>query len=409
MTICKRNCDSLLIQRLSDTVLYSNCRYKKQYSFRVFTDSMPRHGENIRKRKDGRWEARYAASHDHNGKTTYKSVYGNTYEEAKAKRENILNSSLKTSSRNGLTFEQVADLWLQYKKDSLKRSSYNQYYNLLHQHLLPLLINIPFSSITADDVSTLLKNKIKEGYSASTVLALRTIFIMVFHYARKHDITCSVDDEIYIPKTKRNEVKAFTRNEQKLIDEYLKEHPSVFNLSIYLSMYCGLRIGEVCALQWKDIHVNQGTIHISKTLLRMQNKMDPDIHKTEIVIQQPKTDSSIRVIPIPSFLLPILNKYKNEDDIFVITGKAHCMEPRVCLRKFKKIINQINVSDYSFHACRHTFATRCVEIGMDAKTLSEILGHSSIKTTLERYVHPSIDLKRAQMNKLENIAGSALI
>ena len=370
---------------------------------------MPRHGENIRKRKDGRWEARYAASHDHNGKTVYKSVYGNSYEEVKTKREEILNSSLKTSRRSGLTFEQVTDLWLQSKKDSLKRSSYNLYYNLLHQHLLPLLIDTHFSSITADDVSALLKNKIKEGYSPSTVLALRTILMMIFHYARKHDITCSVDDEIYIPKTKRNDVKAFTRDEQKAIDDYLKEHPDVFNLSVYLSMYCGLRIGEVCALQWKDIHINQGTIHISKTLLRMQNKMDPDIHKTEIVIQQPKTDSSIRVIPIPSFLLPVLNRYKDDDDIFVITGKSRCMEPRVCLRKFKKMISQVNVSDYSFHACRHTFATRCVEIGMDAKTLSEILGHSSIKTTLERYVHPSIDLKRAQMNKLENIAGSALI
>ena len=137
--------------------------------------------------------------------------------------------------------------------------------------------------------------------------------------------------------------------------------------------------------------------------------MNPDDHKTEIVIQQPKTESSVRVIPIPSFLLPVLTQYADEEDIFVITGKSHCMEPRVCLRKFKGIIHKIDVSDYSFHSCRHTFATRCVEIGMDAKTLSEILGHSSVKTTLERYVHPSIDLKRAQMNKLQNIAGSSIL
>ena len=370
---------------------------------------MPRHGENIRKRKDGRWEARYVAFHDHDGKAIYKSVYANSYEDVKARREDVLNSPFKPSSNTGYTFEQVANLWLNYKKDSLKRTSYNQYFNILHQHIFPYMAIKKFSTITAEDASDFLKNKTKEGYSASTVSAIRTILMMIFHYARKHDIACSVNDDIYIPKTRHRDVKAFTRNEQKKIDEYLKEHPNVYNLSVLLSMYCGLRIGEVCALQWKDIHLDQGTINISKTLIRMQNKINPEENKTEIVIQQPKTDSSIRTIPIPSFLLPLLNKYKDEDDIFVITGKSHCMEPRVCLRKFKKIICKTEVSDYTFHSCRHTFATRCVEIGMDAKTLSEILGHSSIKTTLERYVHPSIDLKRSQMNKLENIASSMLV
>jgi integrase len=232
--------------------------------------------------------------------------------------------------------------------------------------------------------------------------------MMIFHYARKNDIACSVRDELYLPKVRKTDVKAFTREEQRKIDDYLKDHPDVFNLSVYLSMYCGLRIGEVCALQWKDIHMEQATMHISKTLIRIQNKSDREVHKTEIVLQEPKTNSSVRVIPIPLFLQPLLEKYKNEDDTFVITGKTTCMEPRVCLRKFKKMIAKIDVSDYTFHSCRHTFATRCVEIGMDAKTLSEILGHASIKTTLERYVHPSIDLKRAQMNKLEGISAASL-
>lgn len=369
---------------------------------------MARHGENIRKRKDGRWEARYVYSYDDKGKAKYRSIYANTYNEVKARRDEALNKSLEPCQRTDLTFYDVAKLWLNNKKETLKRSSYNHYYNLCLQHIFPSFIHKKFSDIKAEDVSLFLKNKIREGYSSATVSALRTIMMMIFHYARKNDIVCNVKDDIFIPKARKNDVKAFTREEQKKIDDYLKEKPNVFNLAVHLSMYCGLRIGEVCALQWKDIHLEQETISISKTLIRIQNKMDPNAHKTEIVIQQPKTESSIRIIPIPKFLIPVLQKYRDNEDIFVITGKPRCIEPRVCLRKFKKIIHKVEVSDYSFHSCRHTFATRCIEIGMDAKTLSEILGHSSIKTTLERYVHPSIDLKRAQMNKLENIAWTAL-
>lgn len=369
---------------------------------------MARHGENIRRRKDGRWEARYVYSYDADGKAKYRSVYAATYADAKSKREDIQKEKLKPGLRNDLTFFQVAELWLNSKEDTLKRSSYNHYYNQLHQHISPLIRQTLFIDVDTELINKILKNKIKEGYSPATVTGLRTILMMIFHYARKNDIACSVKDDIFIPKMKRNDVHAFTREEQKKIDEYMKDHPSVFNLAIYLSMYCGLRIGEVCALQWKDIHLDQETISISKTLIRMQNKLIPENHKTEIIIQQPKTMSSIRLIPIPSFIVPILKQYKDEDDIFVITGKPKCIEPRVCLRKFKKIIQKTEVSDYSFHCCRHTFATRCVEIGMDAKTLSEILGHSSIKTTLERYVHPSIDLKRAQMNKLKDIGNTSI-
>ena len=369
---------------------------------------MARHGENIRKRKDGRWEARYVFAYDEKGKAKYHSVYAATYDDAKSRRDEALNNSLSINKRTNLTFFEVASLWLDHKKDTLKRSSYNHYYNLCYQHIFPVFQDRRFSEITASDASIFLKNKIREGYSASTVCALRTILMMIFHYARKNDISCAVKDDIFIPKNRKKDVKAFTREEQSRIDEYLHEHPSVFFFFFYLSMYCGMRIGEVCALQWKDIHMERATINVSKTLIRIQNKMDPNSHKTEIVIQQPKTDSSIRVIPVPQFLIAVLKQYINDDDIFVITGKPQCIEPRVCLRKFKSIIHRINVSDYPFHSCRHTFATRCIEIGMDAKTLSEILGHSSIQTTLERYVHPSLDLKRAQMNKLENISGTIL-
>ncbi len=365
---------------------------------------MARHGENIRKRKDGRWEARYIASYDEKGKAVYKSVYAHTYDEAKAKRAKAA-SSINTSAalKNDLTFTQVADLWLDARKEVVKISSYNHYRNQLESHIFPDLVNFRFSTLTSSDINNLLKNKIAQGYSPTTVNGLRTILMMIFKYARDNLIACAVSDPVFIPKRKKSEVEAFTLPEQKKLVEYLNAHPDQFNLSVFISLYCGLRIGEVCALQWKDILFTKETISVDKTMIRIQKKDTEDRGKTEVVIQHPKTESSVRTIPVPEFLMPMLKKYKGKDTVYVITGTEHFMEPRVCLRKFKKIIAKLDVADYTFHACRHTFATRCVEVGIDAKTLSELLGHASVKTTLDRYVHPSIDQKKKQMNKLGEV------
>ena len=363
---------------------------------------MARHGENIRKRKDGRWEARYIHSYDDKGKAKYRSVYGSTYDEVKEKRAKAATSSEidKLNYNHDLTFAQVAEKWLESKKDMIKISSYNHYLNQLESHIIPDLVNYRFSTLTSTEINELLINKINHGYSPTSVNGLRTILMMIFHYARNNRIACNVTDPVFIPKKKKNEIEAFTLSEQGLLDEYLNDHKDQFNLAILLSLYCGLRIGEVCALQWQDIKFIKETITVNKTLLRVQKKNSAERFKTEVRIQKPKTESSNRTVPIPSFLIPLLKEYRGKDEEYVITGTDHYMEPRVCLRKFKKLIAKIDMGEYTFHACRHTFATRCVEIGMDAKSLSELLGHASIKTTLDRYVHPSMDLKKEQMNRL---------
>lgn len=365
---------------------------------------MSRHGENIRKRKDGRWEARYVNKYNKDGKAVYRSVYGATYQAARKKRSDEMERSDSEHLRTNLTFAQVAELWLAAKKETVKATSYNQYYNQCRTHLFPELADKQFSDITATDINLLLKKKIAEGYAISSINCYRTILLMIFRYARRNNIKCSVNDSILSPPSRQNNVCAFTRSEQKEINVYLQEHPGLFNLAVYLSLYCGLRIGEVCALQWKDINLKKEMITVSRTLIRIQKKDSGEPKKTEIVLQNPKTGSSIRTIPIPSFLVPVLQNYCSEENCFVITGKPKPIEPRVCLRKFKGLIQKIGISDYSFHACRHTFATRCVETGMDPKTLSELLGHSSVKTTLDRYVHPSMELKRKQINRLSEIA-----
>lgn len=175
------------------------------------------------------------------------------------------------------------------------------------------------------------------------------------------------------------------------------------SFGIYFCLYTGLRIGELCALQWKNIDLENKKIYIKKTLVRIKNPDMTSKKKTIIIIDEPKSLTSIREIPIPDFIIPMLKKisFNITPDTFLISGNEKCIETRTFFNKYKKILKKINIDSYNFHALRHTFATRCIENGCDSKTLSEILGHSSVKITLERYVHPNYENKVIMMNQLK--------
>ncbi len=207
-------------------------------------------------------------------------------------------------------------------------------------------------------------------------------------------------------ESRKNKWKlSFSRTEQTKLVQYLSENADHYSLAVIISLYCGLRIGEVCALKWRDLNLDTGVVTVSKTLIRVQDKDEQNADKTKVVMQNPKTESSIRKVPMPECIRKELaSRFHDSPEFFVITGTSHFMEPRVCLRKFKKIVTDLGMPEYTFHACRHTYATRCIELGIDAKILCELLGHASVKTTLDRYVHPSMDIKKEQVNKLSQLA-----
>ena len=335
----------------------------------------------------------------------YKSFYGKSYQEVREKKNQIEQNKNSTNPDCEITFSLAAEKWLSLKKSSVKLSTYNHYSNQFHLHILPA----PFSSkkltdLTADDINQFIKQKDDEGYAPRTILLLRTIIRMILYYSEKQ-LSIPAINGINMPKSPKKEAEAFSREEQAILHSYLLEHLDSFSLAVLISMYCGLRIGEVCALQWKDINLNKGIITVSKTLIRVQNKGGNDETRTKVIFQNPKTESSSRRVPIPDHIQKLLiQNFNNEPEHFIITGDSSNMEPRVCARKFKKILCELNMDCYSFHTCRHTYATRCVELGIDAKILSELLGHSSVKTTLDRYVHPSMDFKKTQVNKLAELA-----
>lgn len=212
--------------------------------------------------------------------------------------------------------------------------------------------------------------------------------------------------ELHRIKIKKEDKKPHTlpKMAQARLHQFLANNTDYIKAGILLSLHTGIRIGELCALRWDDIDLEEQTVHIKRTLQRIQISSDEgSVNKTKVVITSPKSKNSIRAIPIPNFLTAILRKFKNTTNNFLLTGSTKYMEPRALHNHFKKCLKQSSVADLNFHSLRHTFATNYVEAGFDVKSLSEILGHSSVKITLELYVHSSDKLKRTNIEKLVGI------
>nr|WP_300304597.1 site-specific integrase [uncultured Anaerostipes sp.] len=375
---------------------------------------MARRGENIYKRKDGRWEARIIFDYTSEGKACYRYLYGKTYQEAKNKKNKLLaelqNSTMtRNFQRNYLkiTLDEVMQECFESRKDSLKESTYMTYVCLYERHLKPDLGSCRMTALTTDRIDAYLKEKLKSGrldhkggLSPKTVADIRSILLMALKFARKKKYPCADSGDIFYPSMHSQGIQVLSKLEQQKLEETVFAANDSLSSGILLALYSGLRIGEICALQWKDINFEEQNLLISKTIIRIRNLDSDSKRKTKVIIDRPKTDTSIRTIPLPAFLIEYLETFRKEDNTYLLTGTTHFMEPRIYLRKYKQILNDARLEDYTFHCLRHTFATRCVENGFDVKALSEILGHANVSTTLQRYVHPSMDSKREQIERL---------
>lgn len=354
---------------------------------------MSRRGENIYKRKDGRWEGRFQTVVSSGGNKKYQSVYGKTYREVKEKlNECLINATLPNQDNNKILFKQVAMQWLSYTKPHVKESTYLKYKTEVENHILPEIGNVILNDISKRHLAFFTEHLMSEkNLSKTSVNNILIISSMILRYAEE-------EYNIHLPKiqllkTDKQEMRVLSTNEQKILLKYLAEDDNPYHLSIILAMYTGMRIGEICALQWEDVEEN--VIHINKTMQRMKSG-----EKTEIIISSPKTITSKRDIPISVQLIEILKNYRQENGYVVCQESGKYIEPRLLQQHFKRIIQCCNIPPANFHSLRHTFATRCVEVGVDVKTLSEILGHSDVKTTLNKYVHSSFKHKQEQMNRL---------
>ncbi len=362
---------------------------------------MPRKGENIYKRKDGRWEGRYIKKRDIKHKAVYGYLYGKNYTEVKNKLKQA-KSQNTSNSMPSANFGQIVDDWLKNKKLCVKESTLSRYKTIIDKHIFPLLGQYDISEISTDIIQQYINELICSGYSNKTASDILTVIKSIFKYATCKGFEHNCDLGIVNLKSQKSDIQTLTLFEQKKLCDYLMANIDNRNFGILLCLYTGIRIGELCALKWSDIDIREKVLKIDKTMLRIQdNCLSRKERKTKVVITSPKSEDSVRMIPIPNFLFTIILKQKRNPNAYILTGESNWfLEPRNMQYYFKTVLKKCGIRDVKFHILRHTFATRCVENGFEIKSLSEILGHSSIKITLDRYVHSSIELKRKNMERM---------
>ena len=375
---------------------------------------MARTGENIYKRKDGRWEGRFIYTYGEDGKAKYKYIYGKTYTSVKTK---VIQHqlSLKSETQPMLPklekskYENWLNDWLAIKKFKIKDSTYIRYRNSIENHIKPYLGKYPIDKISTTLMESFVSYLITDGklngaggLSFKTISDILIIVKESFQYAQNHGIVtaCKFYD-ISFKKTVR-EMRVLNHSEMHLLIQYLLHETDLYKLGVFLCLFTGIRVGELCALQWKNISIENKIIKIEQTMQRLQN-IDPNcVQKTRIIVTEPKSFASVRAIPIPEFVVEAIKPYQRKYNDYFLSGDSKCyVEPRTMQNRFKKYLIECGIEYANFHSLRHTFATRCVETGFDVKTLSEILGHSSVKITLDKYVHSSMELKRKNMEKLQ--------
>ena len=361
---------------------------------------MGRRGDNIFQRKDGRWEARYAVGKDNRGSTKYRSVYGKTYSEAKEKRRSEMQKMYVPKS-TGL-FSDVIERWMQEKETELKEQTIRKYRLCIETHILPYFGRMRLTSVSESIVEEFLKEKRqcgradgKGGLSQNTVRGISIILqaILNFAYDRKFDLSCAI--KIKKPKNVKKTVSVLKLDEQRRLEKALLEDPHNENLAIYLALCTGLRIGEVCALRWQDVDFAGRRLHVSSTVVRNRDGA--------MTIDTPKSETSIRTIPTSSVLLQLLKgecRHSSSSYLFTAPKKGTFLNPRTLQYQFKALLKRCSLPAVTFHALRHTFATRWIECGMDVKSLSEVLGHASVQITLDIYVHSSEQRKREAIEKI---------
>lgn len=282
----------------------------------------------------------------------------------------------------------------------VKKSTYAHYSSIVKNHISPYLGNIKIKFLNTSIIEEYINQKFETGridnsggLSEKTIRDIIVVLKQILSYA-------NLNIQFKLPKLKKKEIKILTKKEQKKLEEAVIKINTPGSIGVLLSLYTGMRLGEVCALKWSDINLQKKTIRVNETMVRIQDV--ENLNKTKVIIDRPKTEYSKREIPINKYLYKYLKMLEEKDkDKYFITGTYKYMEPRTYYNHYKKMISLIwKDNNFGFHSLRHTFATRCIEIGMDPKTLSEILGHSDVKVTLALYVHPTNKLKNKYMEKL---------
>lgn len=369
---------------------------------------MSKKGENIYKRKDGRWEARYIKGYTLSGKCQYGYCYGKTYHEAKGKVERAragITLGLKSPTENKQRlFSEYCIEWLALQKSRVKESSFVKYEGTVRLHILSQLGTLPVSKINEHSIERYKHDLLESGLSEKTVKDILVVLRAILSFISKQTRGMMGEIDISYPKEYKKEVRVLSVEEQDKLVSFLQTDMDESKFGVLLALLTGLRIGEICALRWEDISIEARTIKVCHSVQRIHNTKNGNIKQTHIVIGTPKSGTSVRIIPLTEKALQICKKMNpGTPSAYVLTGTSKLMEPRTVQRRLAQYTSVCGIAGVHFHTLRHTFATRCAEVGFELKSLSEILGHSDTSVTMNRYVHSSLSLKYANMEKLAKV------
>jgi len=372
---------------------------------------MARRGENIYRRKDGRWEGRYIKGRKPDGKPIFGSVYAHSYGEVKRRllpmKAAYCNLSLEP--RNTSHFREYLLAHLAQKRTSrIKASSYDSYYRIVHNHLLPRLGQYPMHQVTPQHVEQFLADLQETGLSDGSALNIFRFLAGVTRAAAKSGAMAKdICAEIVLPKPKRRKICALSRTQQQSLEKTalsaMEDSRCKYGLEIMLALHTGMRVGEICALRWEDVDFEGGVLHVRRTLQRLSphDRDNQKNQKTIVVINSPKSELSMRDIPMNTLLSRLLREARpfSQGD-YVVAGRKGYVEPRVLQYRFEKLLARAQLPHMGFHALRHSFATRCTEFNVDFATISKLLGHSSVKLTADTYVDSHMEQRFSAVNKL---------
>ena len=295
--------------------------------------------------------------------------------------------------------------WLMEKKNYIKESTYANYSNNIHNHIIPVLGNYYIDELNHKLIQSYIldlynngNNITNNGLADKTIKDIVSIIKSSLRQAINEEVIKHFELIFRYPKVeKTNKLYILTKREQNKLTNYALRNLNNKSIGILICLYSGIRIGELCALKWENIDFKKGILTIGGTLQRIYIK-DKDATITKKINTSPKTKNAYRVIPINKEFLELLKRLKGRNNEYILTGTTNSTEPRNYRKYFERVLKKNRIKHFNFHSLRHTFATNCIALGIDYKTVSELLGHATINITLNLYVHPRLSQKRKCIN-----------
>ena len=366
---------------------------------------MARRGENIYRRKDGRYEGRYIVGRKADGRPHFGYIYGYAYSEVKAKLTLAKATASQSKSLRTLG-DGTAAVFIQYwlcncAASRVKQSTYVRYCERVDSYIVPYFGDRQLRKIDESQVAAFIKMLEARGLAPSTIAGIARLLKSILAKALElHLVASNPCINMMMPEEREREIRVLSRSEQAALEALAANEKPSARLGVFLSLYTGLRIGEICALRWRDVDFACGDVCVRHTLQRIRT-LDGKGAKTMLLEGEPKSKRSRRVVPMPRGLTNLLSEHRAdaERDAYVLSGIATPIEPRTLRAQFKRLTTKLGVA-LPFHSLRHTYATRCLENHFDIQALSELLGHSNSAITSKIYAHSVSEHKRSLVGRI---------